>query len=81
MGDNKLCVSSTVQMRYVCYLPFAMSNARMPKAMTMVPEPTTLQIVIDSTAPPNMISAKNTRTIVRRFPTEVTTGPHSPNSI
>ena len=64
-----------------CYFPFAMSNARMPKAVTIAPEPTTLKIVIASAAPPNKMSAKKTKTIVRRFPTDVTTGPHSPSKI
>ena len=58
-----------------------MSNAKMPKAATIDPEPSRLQTVMVCTAPPKTISDMNTSTIVSKLPTEVTTGPHRPSKI
>lgn len=56
-----------------------MSSARIPNAATIMPDPNRLHIVIDPWL--NKTSVMRTRTIVRRFPTDVRTGPHTPRRI
>jgi hypothetical protein len=53
----------------------------MPNATMIPPEPAKFQGVITSTPCPTVISDRRTRTIVRRLPTETTTGPQTPNKI
>jgi len=53
-----------------------MSYAMTPNAATIVAEPATPHIVKESVAP-SRISERNTRTMVKRPPTDVTIGPQN----